>query len=190
MHLKTHSGEKTNKCNQCDFASSRADHLRTHLKTHSGEKSNKCNQCDYASFYATDLKTHLKAHSGENSNKCNQCDYASSYASALRTHLKTQWRKVKEMQPVWLCIFLCKCFEDPFENTQWRKVKQMQQTLENSQTFQASAGRLLFIRYGPNTKSTTDIFASNGQPRCPYSPCRVTISNQILYFSLSPSGGR
>ena len=24
------------------------------------------------------------------------------------------------------CIFLCKRFEDPFENTQWRKVKQMQ----------------------------------------------------------------
>ena len=24
-------------------------HLRTHLKTHGGEKSNKCNQCDYAS---------------------------------------------------------------------------------------------------------------------------------------------
>ena len=30
-------GEKLNKCNQCDFASSRAGNLRTHLKTHSGE---------------------------------------------------------------------------------------------------------------------------------------------------------
>ena len=26
------------KCNQCDFASSQTDHLRTHLKTHSGKK--------------------------------------------------------------------------------------------------------------------------------------------------------
>ena len=38
----THSGEKVNKCNQCNFASSQAGNLRTHLmKTHGGEKSNK-----------------------------------------------------------------------------------------------------------------------------------------------------
>ena len=52
-------------------------------------KSNKCNQCDYASSYANALKTHLKTHSGEKSNKCNQCDFASCYPSALRLHLKT-----------------------------------------------------------------------------------------------------
>ena len=33
------SGEKSNKCNQCDYASSWAGNLRTHLKMHSGEKS-------------------------------------------------------------------------------------------------------------------------------------------------------
>ena len=31
-------GEKSNKCNQCGFASNYAGALRTHLKTHSGEK--------------------------------------------------------------------------------------------------------------------------------------------------------
>ena len=35
-----HSGEKSNKCNQCDFASSRGDVLKTHFKNHSGEKMN------------------------------------------------------------------------------------------------------------------------------------------------------
>ena len=35
---------------QCDFASVRVDNLRTHLKINSGEKSNKCDQCDFASI--------------------------------------------------------------------------------------------------------------------------------------------
>ena len=96
-HLKTHSGEKSNKCNQCDYASSRADSLRAHLKMHSGDKSNKCNQCDFASSYTSALRTHLKTHSnlrrlkihsGEKSNKCNHCDYASPQASNLRTHME------------------------------------------------------------------------------------------------------
>ena len=88
--LKTHSGEKPNKCNQCVFVSSQAINLKKkHLKMHSGEKSNKCNQCDYASSCAGHLRRHLKTHSGEKSNKCNQCDFASSYASALKEHLKT-----------------------------------------------------------------------------------------------------
>ena len=36
--------------------------LRTYLKTHSGEKSNKCNQCDYASAQPGHLRRHLKIH--------------------------------------------------------------------------------------------------------------------------------
>ena len=79
-HLKTHSADKSSKCNQCDFASSYASSLGRHSKTHTGEKSNKCNQCDFASCWADSLRTHLKTHSGEKSNKCNQCDYASSQA--------------------------------------------------------------------------------------------------------------
>ena len=31
--------------------------LRTHLKTHHGEKSNKCNQCDFASHLKRHTKT-------------------------------------------------------------------------------------------------------------------------------------
>ena len=87
-HLKTHSGEKLNKCNQCDFASSEAGSLRRHLKTHSGEKLNKCNQCDYASSWAGALGTHLKTHSGEKSNKCDDSDFTCSDPSYFRRHLK------------------------------------------------------------------------------------------------------
>ena len=64
-----HSGDKSHKFNQCEYAFSQAGHLRTHLQIHSGEKSNKCNQCDYATSQAGDLRRHLKTHSGEKSNK-------------------------------------------------------------------------------------------------------------------------
>ena len=86
---KTHTREKSNKCNQCDYVSSQTSNLKTHLKTHIGEKSKKCSQYDYASSHAGHLRTHLKIHSREKSNKCNQCDYASSQISNLRRHLKT-----------------------------------------------------------------------------------------------------
>ena len=82
---------KSYECNQCDYASSYAHHLRRHLKTHSGEKSNKCNQCDFASSDAGSLRRHLKTHSGEKPKKCDQCDFASSNAGNLRRHLKTHY---------------------------------------------------------------------------------------------------
>ena len=101
--FKNAQWRKVKKCNQCDFASSRAGNLRTHLKTHSWEKPNKYNQCDYASSQASNLRTHLKTHSGEKSNKCNQCDFASALACYLRTHLKTQSqtnvRRASVLQP-------------------------------------------------------------------------------------------
>ena len=101
-HLKTHSGEKLNKCNQCDYASSQTGNLRRHLKTHSGEKSNRCNQCDYASSQTVTLWRHLKTHSGEKSKKCNQCSYASSRADSLRIHLKKHNGKNHD----WSCFML------------------------------------------------------------------------------------
>ena len=78
-----YEGEKSNKCNQCDFVSFQAGNLRRHLKTHSGEKLNKCNKCDYASSRVGDLRKHLKTHSGEKSNKCSQCEFVSGYMQAL-----------------------------------------------------------------------------------------------------------
>ena len=35
---ETYNEETTNKCKQCDYASSQAGHLRKHLKTRGGEK--------------------------------------------------------------------------------------------------------------------------------------------------------
>ena len=65
--VQGHNEEKTNKCNQCDYASAHACHLRTHLKIHSGEKSNKCNQCDYATNHVGNFKIHVKKNTVERS---------------------------------------------------------------------------------------------------------------------------
>ena len=97
-----------NKCNDCDYASCRADDLKTHLKMHIGEKSNNCSQCKFASSHECNLRKPLRTHSGEKSNKCNQCDFASSYAHVLRRHLKmhsgVKQSTVKQLQPMWLCL--------------------------------------------------------------------------------------
>ena len=39
----------TNRCSWCEYAFSQASNLRRHLKTHNGEKSNNCRQCNFVS---------------------------------------------------------------------------------------------------------------------------------------------
>ena len=92
-NLKTHIGERSYKCNKCDFASTKAGDFRRHLKTHSGEKSSKCNllrqgprliwvgepdKTNFASSHAGNLRIYFKTHSGEKSSKCTQCNFAST----------------------------------------------------------------------------------------------------------------
>ena len=74
--MKTHTGEKSNKCSLCDYATSHAGNLKTHMKTHTGEKSNKCSLCEYATSHTGSLKTHMKLHTGEKSFKCSLCEYS------------------------------------------------------------------------------------------------------------------
>ena len=38
LEKKTDKTETPNKCNQCDYASSQAGHLKRHLKTHNGKR--------------------------------------------------------------------------------------------------------------------------------------------------------
>ena len=90
MSDSVHANAKLNKCNQCDYASSQAGHLRLHLKTHSEEKLNKCDQCSFTSSQPIHLRSHLKTHIAEIPSKQKLCDFASivqDWTSALEMHL-------------------------------------------------------------------------------------------------------
>ena len=63
---RSHSENKSNKCKQCDYASSQASNMRSRLNTHNRQKFNMCNQCDYAICIpwdqVGDLRNHFKIH--------------------------------------------------------------------------------------------------------------------------------
>ena len=112
--IHIHSEDKSNRCNQCSYSTSEAGYLRKHLKTHDGKKSNKCNLCDFASSWAGNLKMHMKRHSGKNLNKCNQCNFSSHVVGDLRKHLKRRHWQRKAKQ---MQPILSRQFKDTFENT-------------------------------------------------------------------------
>ena len=81
MGTETNNGEISNRTVE-------ADTFRSNFEVQSEEGSNKCSQCDFASSEAGDLRRHLKTQSGEKLNKCNQCEFVSSWSSSLKIHLK------------------------------------------------------------------------------------------------------
>ena len=50
VHLKFNSGEKSYKCEQCDFASATSSDFRNRKKTHTGEKSHLCTYLIFVLF--------------------------------------------------------------------------------------------------------------------------------------------
>ena len=87
-----------------------------------GDKSNKCNQCADPSSWSQHLKMHL------GKSQTNAIDVTMHPLSRRfeETFENTEWRKTKQMQPVWLCLFSGRQIEETFENARRRKVTQMQ----------------------------------------------------------------
>ena len=123
--------------------------LRRHLKTHSGEKSFKCNQRDSHLFTQTITeniwkltleKSHWIATNAtmnlfwqaiwEDIWKLTLKKYRFMQPMRLRncslrrfeeTFENSHWRKVIQMQPMWLCICSGRQLEKTFENSLWKK---------------------------------------------------------------------
>ena len=57
--------KKKHSCNQCNYSTDNASHLKSHKLIHSGEKPFACSQCKYSCTQAGSLNKHLLIHSGE-----------------------------------------------------------------------------------------------------------------------------
>ncbi|CAL8407013.1 unnamed protein product [Arctogadus glacialis] len=88
-HMMTHSGEKPYKCDQCTMRFSRNSQLKIHMMTHSGEKPYKCDQCTKRFGESSKLKIHMRTHTGEKPYKCDQCTKRCRQRYALVTHMRT-----------------------------------------------------------------------------------------------------
>ena len=115
--------EELHKCNQCNYVSSHAQHLKVHLRRHSREsnqydnsssevssqkmrkirstekKTYKCNPCNYWCTGAERMRTHMRGHNREKLFNCTLCDYASPHPRDLREHLIDTHRSLFDLSP-------------------------------------------------------------------------------------------
>lgn len=96
LHWKTHEGEKSYKCDECDYAACSQRHLESHILTHSGEKPFECDECDHAFRQKQLLKRHKNHHHTsdyhpptpkDKNHDCGSCEKSFAHKGNLMRHM-------------------------------------------------------------------------------------------------------
>lgn len=81
---------------QCHVRFSAKETLNRHVKTHTGNKSYKCDLCGIAFIQRTQLKNHMFHHTGQDGVKCPHCDELFDNKSTMNRHISKlhdiKWR--------------------------------------------------------------------------------------------------
>ena len=123
-----HSGEKSNKCNQCDYALSlyrNVTYVTLHppgqtIWGHIWKRTLEKSQTNATNVTMPLLGQAIRGHILRCTVEKSQTNATNGTMPALilvhwGNMWKTQWRSVIQMQPMWLCVFSCRWFEDTFE---------------------------------------------------------------------------
>ncbi|KAK3100752.1 hypothetical protein FSP39_024711 [Pinctada imbricata] len=137
-HQRTHTKEKTYKCDECGYSTAEGSNLKKHQRTHTGEKPYKCDKCEYRTAYSNALNRHQRTHAVEKSFNCDKCDYRTAYLSYLKRH---QRKHAPEKS--------YKCDKCGYRTAYLRSLKEHQRThaAENP-------SRVIYVRYLKLTKKT------------------------------------
>ncbi|KAF5278800.1 hypothetical protein FQA39_LY18349 [Lamprigera yunnana] len=92
VHLKTHMRKHNDvpfKCKLCDYTTAKKGNFVVHLRNHTGEKPYKCAMCGFTCKQFIHLKRHIRNHNKDDLFGCSKCDYRTGEGKELETHIKT-----------------------------------------------------------------------------------------------------
>lgn len=85
---------KVHQCDQCDYNSLWATHLKVHMRRHSGERPHKCTEdgCDYTAAQIANLRRHIQVKHVKKDYNCThpKCDYTTLNEACLKRHIQVK----------------------------------------------------------------------------------------------------